>query len=66
MVVNVEAHLRAGLHQFAGALRKDVAVLANGVFVQERLGLLLSNVFLPHELFVLRRRPESDTSAGGA
>ena len=32
---------------------KDVAVLADGVFVQERLGLLLAHVVLPDELFVV-------------
>ena len=53
MIVNVEANLRAGLHQLAGAFRKNVAVLADGVLVEERLGLLLPHVFLPHELFIL-------------
>ena len=52
VVVNVEAHLRAGLHQLAGAFGKDVAVLADGVLVEERLGLLLPHVVLSDELFV--------------
>ncbi len=54
MIVNVEADLRSGLHQLARAFRKNVAVLSDGVLVQERLGLLLAHVFLPHELFILR------------
>ena len=34
VIVHVEADLRARLHQLAGALGKDVAVLADGVLDQ--------------------------------
>ncbi len=51
--MNVEAHLRAGLHQLAGAFGKNVAVLADGVLVEKHLGLLLPHVVLANELFVV-------------
>ncbi len=66
VVVDVEADLRARLHQLAGIVRKNVAVLPDGIFVQERLGLRLANVFLPDELLAFGDILNAGRSAGGA
>ena len=53
MVVQVEADLRARLHQLGRAFRQDVAVLADGVFVEEALAVGAAIVEPARQHFVL-------------
>ena len=53
MIVQVEADLRARLHQLRRALRQDVAVLADGELVEEALVVGPAIVEPAREHFVL-------------